>query len=163
MASAAPEALKKKQEQKRDELDRKEEETYRSGKKAEGTGSPGTSRKVHVASKARSKIGELTAINNSLNIHTLAFDGASSITHRELVGKLCQTLGCKVVGLPHTRRDEQSFFAAVEYVVYYSSDISGARKARHHGNGVTFKGPILEEMARESIVVEYVSDRLMKV
>ena len=72
-------------------------------------------------------------------------------------------MGCDVVGLQETRRDDQSVFSAAGFTVFCSSDTSGVKGlAGQHGVGIAVKESILAEMGGKGTTVEYISARLMK-
>ena len=48
----------------------------------------------------------------TFNVRTLAFNAKNGIGHSEVILKVCQELGCDVIGLQETRRDGQSTFTA---------------------------------------------------
>lgn len=65
--------------------------------------------KLRADARARSRAGEIVA--NAFNSHTLAL-GRNAIGHREVIHKVCQELGCDVIGLHKTRPDGHSIFIA---------------------------------------------------
>ena len=67
-------------------------------------------RELRVEAKARSRAGELVV--GTFNVRTLTFNGKNGIGHSESILKVCQELGCDVVGFQETRRDGQSTFTA---------------------------------------------------
>ena len=76
-------------------------EEIRSPKKSRGyRTNRRASRKLRVEAKARSRAGEL-----AFNVRTLAFNGKNGIGYSEVILKVCQKLGCDVIGVQETRRD----------------------------------------------------------
>ena len=75
-------------------------------------------RKLRVEAKARSRAGEL--VMGTFNVRTLAFNGKNGIGHSEVILKVCQELGCDVIGLQETTRDGQSTFTAAGYTIFCS-------------------------------------------
>ena len=67
-------------------------------------------RKLRVEAKARSRAGGLVV--GTFIVLALAFNGKNGIGHSEVILKVCQELGCDVIGLQETRRDGQSTFTA---------------------------------------------------
>ena len=56
----------------------------------------------------------------TFNVRTLTFNGKNGIGHSESILKVCQELGCDVVGFQETRRDGQSTFTAAWYTIVCS-------------------------------------------
>ena len=73
-------------------------------------------RKLRVEAKPRSRAGEVVV--GTFNVRTLAFNGKNGIGHSEVTMKVCQELGCDVIGLQETRRDRQKTFTAAEHTVF---------------------------------------------
>ena len=70
--------------------------------------------------RARFRAGELVV--GTFNVRKLAFNGKNGTGHSEVIMKVCQDLGCDVVGLPETRRDGHSTFTeeAAGYTIFCS-------------------------------------------
>ena len=80
----------------------------------------------------------------TFNVRTLAFDGKNGIGHSEVILKLCQELGCDVIGLQETRRDGQSAFTAAGYTVFCSgAEDSKHERKRTHGVGLAVRESIV--------------------
>ena len=76
----------------------------------------------------------------TFNVRTLAFDGKNGIGHSEVILKLCQELGCDVIGLQETRRDGRSAFTAAGYTVFCSgADGSKCERKGTHGVGLAVR------------------------
>ena len=73
-------------------------------------------RKLRVEAKARSRAGGLVV--GTFIVLALAFNGKNGIGHSEVILKVCQELGCDVIGLQETRRDRQKTFTAAEHTVF---------------------------------------------
>ena len=70
------------------------------------------------------------------NVRTLAFKGTNGIGHAEVILKTCEDASCDIIGLQEVKRNGQSAFAAVGYVVFCSGADGGkCEKKRNHGVG----------------------------
>ena len=105
---------------------RKKRRRHRRGRRA--------ARKLRVEAKDRSRAGELVV--GTFNVRTLAFNGKYGIGHSEVILKICQQLGCGVIGLQESRRDGQSTFTAPRYTVFcFRADGSKYERKETHGVG----------------------------
>ena len=96
-------------------------------------------RKLRVEAKPRSRAGEVVV--GTFNVRTLAFNGKNGIGHSEVILRVCQELGCDVIGLEETRRDGQSTFTAAGYTVF-CSEAGGSnyeKKKATHGVGLAVR------------------------
>ena len=119
-------------------------------------------RKLRVEAKARSRAGELVV--GTFNVRTLAFNGKNGIGHSEVILKVCQELGCDVIGLQETRRDGQSTFTAAGYTVFRSgADGSKYERKGTYSVGLAVRESIVAGVEKGGLVVECISARLMKV
>ena len=142
---------------------RVEEKKYTARKKRrQGRRGRREARKLRSGARARFRAGELVV--GTFNVRTLAFNGKNGIGHSEVIMKVCQELGCDVVGLQETRRDGHSTFTAAGYTIFCSgADGSKHERKGTHGVGLAVRESIVAGVGKDGLVVECVSARLMKV
>ena len=110
-------------------------------------------RELRVEAKARSRAGELVV--GTFNVRTLAFNGKNGIGHSEVILKVCQELGCDVIGLQETRRDGQSTFTAAGYTVFRSgADGSKYERKGTYSVGLAVRESIVAGVEKGGLVVE---------
>ena len=84
----------------------------------------------------------------------LAFNGKNSIGHSEVILKVCQELGCDVIGLQETRRGGQSTLTAAGYTVFCSgAEDSKHERKRTHGVGLAVRESIVAGVEKGGLVV----------
>ena len=71
----------------------------------------------------------------TFNVRTLAFNGKNGIGHSEVILRVCQELGCDVIGPEETRRDGQSTFTAAGCTICCSG-VDGTKNERKESHGV---------------------------
>ena len=112
--------------------------------------------------RARSRARELVV--GTYNVRTLAFKGTNGIGHAEVKLKTCEDAGCDIIGLQEVRRNGQSDFTAVGYVVLcLGADEGKHEKKGNHGVGLAVRESIVAGMDKGEVAVECISARLMKV
>ena len=100
----------------------------------------------------------------TFNVRMFDFNSKNGIGHNEVILKVCQEVGCDVIGLQETRCDGQSTFTAAGYTVFYSgADDSKYKMKGTHGVGLAVRESIVAGVEMGGLVVECISARLMKV
>ena len=118
--------------------------------------------KICTDARAMSRAGELVV--GTYNGRTLGFKGTNGIGHAEVIMKTCEGAGCNIIGLQEVRRNGQSAFTAAGYVVFCSEADGGKyEKKGNHGVGLAVREYIVAGMDKGDVVVECISDRLMKI
>ena len=98
------------------------------------------------------------------NVCTLAFRGTNCIGHAEVILNTCEDAGWQITGLLEVRRNEQSAFTAVGYVVSCSGEDGGNHKKKgNHGGGLAAAESIVAGMDKGEVAVECISAILMNV
>ena len=101
---------------------------------------------------------------STYNVRTLAFKGMNGIGHAEVILNTCEDAGCNIIGLQEMRRNGQSAFTAVGYVVVCSGADGGKHENKgNHGVGLAVRKSIVAGMDKGDAAVECISARLMMV
>ena len=119
-------------------------------------------RKKHKATRARSRLEELTF--GTFNVRTAAVNGVNGIGAIDTLLRTCAAKSCEVIGLQETKRDGTSKISASSYhVFFYSGDCSmvKGRKGQHRV-GLAIKEEIVKNAGEDGIIIECISARLLK-
>ena len=115
----------------------------------------------HKAVRARSRLDEFTF--GTFDIRTAVVNGVDGIGHIDTLMKFWAAKGCDVIGLQETKRDGTSEIVPTGYHVNFSGDCSRAKgKKGQHGVRLAIK-EIVKKAGKDSIAIECISARLLKV
>ena len=98
------------------------------------------------------------------NVRTAAVNGVNGISHIDTLLRTCAVKGCDVIGLQETKRDGTYEISASGCRVFFSGDCSMVKGRKgQHGVGLQIKEKIAKKAGEDSIAIECISARLLKV
>ena len=118
-------------------------------------------RKKHKATRARSRLEELTF--GTFSVRKAGVHSVNGIGHIDTLLRNCAEKGCDVIGLQEAKMDGSFEISASGYRILFSSDCSGVKGRKgQHGVRLAIKENIVKKAGGGGITVECISARLLK-